>query len=154
LQAGELVTLGGCHLLDGLVDCGSVEAHKEIVRSSGEGFVREIVLTPRGSRKATLVECVIYHTCKWCFGVPRSDQRLESLAQEPSRCWSTQRGLAWWQPSEPRDKNHRVNIVCSSRWFALPNHMLCVYIITYHCVCVVALVIRSLCSSLVAFLLV
>jgi hypothetical protein len=47
LQAGVLVTLGGCHLLDGLVDCGSVEARKEIVRSSGEGFVRGIVLTPQ-----------------------------------------------------------------------------------------------------------
>ena len=49
LQAGVLVTLGGCHLLDGLVACGSVEARKEIVRGSGEGIVRGIVLTPRGS---------------------------------------------------------------------------------------------------------
>jgi hypothetical protein len=31
-----LVTLGGCHLLDGLVACGSVEARKKIVRGSGE----------------------------------------------------------------------------------------------------------------------
>jgi hypothetical protein len=38
LQAGVLVTLGGCHLLDGLVDCGSVEARKEIVRGSEEGL--------------------------------------------------------------------------------------------------------------------
>jgi hypothetical protein len=59
LQARVLVTLGGCHLRDGLVDCGSVEARKEIVRSSGEGFVRGIVLTPRGSQRATLVERVI-----------------------------------------------------------------------------------------------
>jgi hypothetical protein len=58
-QADVLVSLGGCHLLDGLVDCGSVEARKEIVRSSGEGFVTGIVLTPRGSRRETLVECVI-----------------------------------------------------------------------------------------------
>ena len=28
LQASGLVTLGGCHLLDGLVARGSVEAHK------------------------------------------------------------------------------------------------------------------------------
>ena len=54
-----LVTLGGCHLLDGLVACGSVEARKKIVRGSREGFVRGIVLTPRGSRRATLVERVI-----------------------------------------------------------------------------------------------
>jgi hypothetical protein len=45
--------------LDSLVDCGSVEARKEIVRSSREGFVRRIVLTPWGSRRATLVERVI-----------------------------------------------------------------------------------------------
>jgi hypothetical protein len=31
-----LVTLGGCHLLDGLVACGFVEARKKIVRGSGE----------------------------------------------------------------------------------------------------------------------
>jgi hypothetical protein len=47
-----LVTLGGCHLLDGLVDCGFIEARKKIVRGSREG----IVLAPRRSRRATLVE--------------------------------------------------------------------------------------------------
>jgi hypothetical protein len=52
-----LVTLGGCHLLDGLVACGSVEARKKIVRGSREES--EIVLTPPGSRRATLVERVI-----------------------------------------------------------------------------------------------
>ena len=40
-----LVTLGGCHLLDGLVACDSVEARKKIVRCSVGGFVRGIVLT-------------------------------------------------------------------------------------------------------------
>jgi hypothetical protein len=49
LQAGVFVTLRGCHLQDGLVDCGSVEARKEIVHGSGEGFVRGIVLTSWGS---------------------------------------------------------------------------------------------------------
>jgi hypothetical protein len=114
---------------DGLVDCGSVEARKDIVCSSGEEFVRGIVLTPRGSRRATLVECVIelphLWVVSWCA---RSGQRLESLAQEPSRCWSTQRGLSWWQPSEPQAKNHRVNIIYSSRWFALLDHKHCIYI--------------------------
>ena len=56
LQVGVLVTLGGCHLLDGLVARGSVEARKKIVRCSGEEIVRGIVLTPRKSRRATLVE--------------------------------------------------------------------------------------------------
>jgi hypothetical protein len=50
------VTLGGCHLLDGLVAYGSVEARKKIMRGSGEGIVRGIVLAPRGSRRGTLVD--------------------------------------------------------------------------------------------------
>ena len=50
-----LVTLGGCHLLDGLVVV-SVEARKKLVRCSKEEIVRGIVLTPREPRRATLVE--------------------------------------------------------------------------------------------------
>jgi hypothetical protein len=33
-----LVTLGGCHLLDDLVACGSIEARKKIVRGFGEAL--------------------------------------------------------------------------------------------------------------------
>ena len=51
-----LVTLGGCHLLDGLVACGSIEARKKIVRGSGEDIVRGVVLALRETRRATLVE--------------------------------------------------------------------------------------------------
>ena len=40
-----LVTLGGCHLLDDLVACDSVEACEKIMRCSGGGFVRGVVLT-------------------------------------------------------------------------------------------------------------
>ena len=54
-----LVTLGGCYLLDGLVACDSIEAREKIVRFSRGGFVRGIVLTPQGSRRATQVERVI-----------------------------------------------------------------------------------------------
>ena len=43
----ELVTLGGCHLLDGLVACLRREARKKIVQCSGEVIVRGIVLTPQ-----------------------------------------------------------------------------------------------------------
>ena len=53
-----LVTLGGCHLLDGLVVV-SVEAHKKLVRRFEEELVRGIVLAPRESRRATLVKRVI-----------------------------------------------------------------------------------------------
>ena len=54
-----LVTLGGCHLLDGLVACDSIEAREKIVRCSRGGFVRGIMLTLRGSQRVTLVERVI-----------------------------------------------------------------------------------------------
>ena len=47
-----LVTLGGCHLLDGLV----VKHTKKIVWCSEEKIVRGIVLTLREPRRATLVE--------------------------------------------------------------------------------------------------
>ena len=50
-----LVTLGGCHLLDGLVVV-SVEARKKLVLCSREVIVRGIVLTPWEPRRATLVE--------------------------------------------------------------------------------------------------
>ena len=53
-----LVTLGGCHLLDGLVVV-SVKARKKLVRRSGEVLVRGIVLAPREPRRATLVKRVI-----------------------------------------------------------------------------------------------
>jgi hypothetical protein len=54
-----IVTIGGCHLLDGLVACDSVEVREKIVWCSGGGFVREIVLTSWRSRRATLVEHII-----------------------------------------------------------------------------------------------
>ena len=54
-----LVTIRGCHLLDGLVACDSVEVREKIVWCSGGGFVRRIVLTLQGSRRETLVERVI-----------------------------------------------------------------------------------------------
>jgi hypothetical protein len=50
-----LVTLGGCHLLDGLVVV-SVEAREKIMRCFREAIVRGIVLTPQEPRRATLVE--------------------------------------------------------------------------------------------------
>jgi hypothetical protein len=54
-----LVTLRGCHLLDGLMASDSIESSEKLVWCSGGGFVRGIMLTPRGSRRGTLVECVI-----------------------------------------------------------------------------------------------
>ena len=51
-----LVTLGGCHLLDGLVLCLHFDARKKVVWCSGDVIVSGIVLTQRESRRATLVE--------------------------------------------------------------------------------------------------
>ena len=48
-----LVTLGGCHLLDGLMACDSIEAREKIVRCSEGGFVKGIVLT-HGDREEQL----------------------------------------------------------------------------------------------------
>ena len=54
-----LVTLGGCHLLDGLVVV-SVEARKKLCAVlRRKAFVRGIILTLREPRRATLVERVI-----------------------------------------------------------------------------------------------
>ena len=59
-----LVSLGGCHLLNGFVACGlRCEAHVKIVRVS-EGLVRGIVLVPRETQRATLVERGVKST-KW-----------------------------------------------------------------------------------------
>ena len=46
-----LVTLEGCHLLDGLVAYDSIEAREKIVRCSGGGFVWGIVLTRRDRKE-------------------------------------------------------------------------------------------------------
>ena len=50
-----LVTLGGCHLPDGLVVV-SVEACEKIVWCSREVIVRGVVLAPWEPQRATLVE--------------------------------------------------------------------------------------------------
>ena len=52
-----LVTLGGCHLLDGLVACDSIEACEKIVRCSGGGFEGDCA-HPAGIAKSNLVERV------------------------------------------------------------------------------------------------
>jgi hypothetical protein len=46
-----LVTLGGCHLLDGLVVV-SVEARKKFVRRSGEELCEEYCARPAGAAKS------------------------------------------------------------------------------------------------------
>ena len=62
--ASRCACYSGCHLLDGLVACDSVQARKEIVWCSREDIVRGTMLTPWGSRRATLVDCL------WLGGYP------------------------------------------------------------------------------------
>ena len=52
-----LITIGGCHLLDGLVVV-SIAAHKKLVRCTGEELCEGSVLALREPRRATLVEHV------------------------------------------------------------------------------------------------
>ena len=51
LKKVVLVTLGGCHLLDGLVVV-SVEAHKKIVRCSEEELCEGHCARPTGATKS------------------------------------------------------------------------------------------------------
>ena len=53
-----LVTLGGCHLLDGLVVV-SVKAHKKLVWRSGEELCEGYCARPAELQRATLVKRVI-----------------------------------------------------------------------------------------------
>jgi hypothetical protein len=53
-----LVTLGGYHLLDGLVVV-SIEARRSLCVALEKSFVRGIVLAPWELRRATLVKRVI-----------------------------------------------------------------------------------------------
>ena len=53
-----LVTLGGCHLLNGLVVV-SIEARKKLVRCSGEELCEGHYAHPWEPRRATLVERIV-----------------------------------------------------------------------------------------------
>jgi hypothetical protein len=75
LQAGVLVTLGGCHLLDGLVARDSVEARKGDCAVLRRRICERFVLTSRGSRRATLLERVGEYLPCVC-GVLRCLERL------------------------------------------------------------------------------
>jgi hypothetical protein len=75
-----LVTLGGCHLLDGLVACDSIEAREKIVRCFRGGFVRMIVLT-----RGDIVKRNSSRACHWAtftFGVGSCSARHAGLASD------------------------------------------------------------------------
>ena len=140
-----LVTLGGCHLLDGLVACESVEARKEIVRCSGEEIVRGMVLTLWGSRRATLLD----RACHWATSVvgrflqcPNGDEVcVTPLSRWTTKFWSTQWGRSLVATKWTSGENHRVNFVLPVG-LQVPNTSL--YLHSFFCACVVDLVISYL----------
>jgi hypothetical protein len=135
------VALGGCHLLGGLVACGSVKACKKIVRGFGEAFVRGIVLTSWGSQRATLVEYVIElpHLMVGSCCAFWEARCVISISRRTTKCWSTQRGRSLVATKWTLGENHRVNLVYSSWWFEFTLHKL-IFTFIYTCVYVVALV--------------
>ena len=72
-----LVTLGGCHLLDGLVACDSIEARKEIVRCSGEEICEGYGAHPAGIAKSNSSGLLV----AWRIPILRVDVR------HPLRVW-------------------------------------------------------------------
>jgi hypothetical protein len=89
-------TLGGCHLLDGLVVV-SVEAHKEDCAVLQERICEGYCAHLAGAAKRTLVKCVIelpsldsWGSC----GTQRVGLVWCPLAAEPPNEWSTQQVLA------------------------------------------------------------
>ena len=77
--------------------------------------MRGIVIAPWGSRRETLVEHVIELLSLMGRFLRHPTRGLglweHLLATELPSVRSTQRGLAWWQLSETREKNHHINIV-------------------------------------------
>jgi hypothetical protein len=95
-------------------------------------FVRGIVLTLRGSRRATLVEHVI-ELPHFYGGFLRCLLRgsvCDRLAAEPRSVGRHNGDVAWWQPSEPREKNHRVNIVLHLLG-GFPSYNTSLYLLSY-----------------------
>jgi len=143
-----LVTLGGCHLLDSLVACDSVEACKEIVWCSGEEIVRGTVLTPRGSQRATLLD----HVCHWATSLvgrflrcPSEDEVHHTpLSRRTIKCWSTQRGRSLVATKWTLGENHHVNFVLPVG-LQVPNTSL--FLHSYTCACVIALVTSFACVA-------
>jgi hypothetical protein len=115
--------------LGGLWLCRSSQEYCARLRRS---FVRGIVITPRGSRRATLVERVIElpHLMMGSYGAFCEARCVLPISRRTMKCWSTQQGLAWWQPSELREKNHRVNIILHLLG-GLPSCNISLYLLSY-----------------------
>ena len=104
----ELVTLGVCQHLDGLVIGGSLSRVGDCLRPRSIACEGSCAF-PSGAPKETLVNC----SCHWAMSLvgrflqcPIVDEvRATHLSCRTTKCWLTQRGLACRQACEPREKN-------------------------------------------------
>ena len=91
----SLVTLGGCHHLDGWSSAGGLARVGDCSWPSPV-IVRGVVSSPAECRKVTLVNCssLSYLTCGSVLAVSfHVDEVCETpLSRRTTKCWSTQRG--------------------------------------------------------------
>ena len=122
-----LVTLGGCHHLDGSVQRWRIGTSWWLfVAVSGD--CEGSCTFPGGVLKGNsskLLMSLSYLTCGSVLVVSnRVDEVCETpLSRRTTICWSTQWGLACWQAHEPRDKNWLSLALWNStgEWFS--NHL-------------------------------
>jgi hypothetical protein len=107
-SCGFLITLGGCHHLDGLEQRRRIDTSWWLFVVISRWFVRGLVPSPAESQKITLVDCL----CHWVNSLVDRLLRHQVLARcvipisrRTTKCWSTQWELACWQACEPREKN-------------------------------------------------
>ena len=93
---GFLITLGGCHHLDGLEQRRSMWHELMIVRGHLTVIVRGLVPSPTESRKVTLVDCSCHWVTSlvgWFLRCPSEDEvHATPLSRRTTKCWSTQQG--------------------------------------------------------------
>jgi hypothetical protein len=110
-----LITLGDCRHLDGWcwIDWWG---DLVIVSAPNQG---EFVRGHCGSSAECLIPTLVDCSCRWVTALVcwflrcLAGRGLRASTEEPPRCWSTQRGLACRQASEPREKNKLCHLLSS-----------------------------------------
>jgi hypothetical protein len=95
---GVLVTLCGCHHLDGLEQRRNCGKSWWLFLAISWWLWGVLVPSPGRAQKTTLVDCA----CHWATSLVSRFLRCPS--GRTTKCWSTQRGLACWQAHKPREK--------------------------------------------------
>jgi hypothetical protein len=109
---------------------------QEVCARLRRSFVRGIVLIPWGSQRATLVEHVIelpHFEVGSCSAFGRLSRGYR-LATEPRGVGRHNRDVAWWKPSEPREKITVSTL--STLLDGLPSCNTSLYLLSYiSCLC-------------------